>query len=71
LTKQCHELLHIYGWEVRVSHCYREANRATDALATMGVDDPRFLVILNSPVDGLSTIPLEEALGMARPRLVY
>jgi len=53
-----------------ITHYYCEVNRAADVLANIGVGDLRSLVILSTPVDSLSSILLEDLLGVAWPRLI-
>ena len=36
IVAQCRSLFTQEGWEVRISHCYREANKVADALANIG-----------------------------------
>ena len=38
IVKRCKGLLESLDWAMVVSHCYREANQVTDALANIGVD---------------------------------
>jgi len=37
LLQQCQNLLNWGGWEVKVNHCFREANQVADKLAQMGL----------------------------------
>lgn len=37
LLTACRALILSDGWEVRLSHCYREGNKVTDRLANIGI----------------------------------
>jgi len=37
LLHHCQKLLNWSGWEVKVSHCFREPNQVADKLANMGI----------------------------------
>ena len=39
LLQQCYNLMGKESWEVKISHCYREANQVADILAHREVDD--------------------------------
>ena len=38
LITQCKLLIERNDWEVKVSHCYREANWVADKLASLGIN---------------------------------
>uniref|UniRef100_A0A2C9UGX9 Uncharacterized protein n=1 Tax=Manihot esculenta TaxID=3983 RepID=A0A2C9UGX9_MANES len=38
-----------HSWQVRVTHCYREANTVTDKLANIAIDGPKRLEFMSSP----------------------
>lgn len=57
-------------WEVVVSHCYREANRAADWLANYGVGLIPKLVIMEAAPVSLRTVLLEDVSGVVLLRRV-
>lgn len=66
---RCRQLIDTEGWEVIITHVFREGNRAADWLANHGVSKACRLHILDSiPVD-LSRILEEDVRGVALPRL--
>ena len=50
IIRQCRDLIHQEGWEVRISHCYREANKVADALANMGCNFTSGVAIYDFPL---------------------
>lgn len=65
----CRAKINEDSWEVKVSHIYREGNRAADWLANLGASHASRLIILsNIPVE-LSRILEEDIRGVALPRL--
>ena len=49
LIQQCYNLLHMEQLEVKITHCYREANKVADILANKGVDGMLGVTIYQSP----------------------
>ena len=35
---RCTKLIQTHGWEVRITHCYQEANHVADKLVNIGVE---------------------------------
>ena len=70
LIRKCIALINRESWEVKVSHCYREANKAADWLANHGVGlNQPFSLIEAVPKDLLAVL-LEDTSGVAWPRMV-
>ena len=57
-------------WEVKVTHCYREANRAADWLANFGVTSQEKFVMLQAVPRDLHAVLLEDLGGVAWPRWI-
>ena len=70
LVRRCKALVDRGEWEVRVSHCYREANRAADWLANYGVSSAQKLVIFEAVPRDLRAVLLEDLGGLALARMV-
>ena len=48
IIKECRELMTRSEWEIKISHCYRKANRAADYFANLRVTQNNPLVIFDS-----------------------
>ena len=48
IMRECKELMARRDWEVKLRHCYREANRVADYFANLGVNQTVLLVIFDS-----------------------
>ncbi|KAL9228579.1 hypothetical protein vseg_004142 [Gypsophila vaccaria] len=70
LVHRSRELIALEGWEVRIDHTYREANRAADWLANLGVRSAPNTTIFGTPPAELRSILREDILGVSFPRLV-
>ena len=70
LIKKCRALLSRDEWEVRVTHCFREANRAADWLANYGVRLVEKFVMLEAVPKDLHAVLLEDLGGVAWPRMI-
>lgn len=70
IIRKCRSLIRRQEWEVTISHCYREANRAVDWLANFGVDMTPKVVIFEAVPVGLHAVLLEDLSGVTRARLV-
>lgn len=68
--RRCKEMVNKQDWEVVVSHCYREANRAADWLANYGVGLIPKLVIMEAAPVSLRTVLLEDVSGVVLLRRV-
>ena len=49
---QCNHMIEWEGWEVKVSHCFREANQVADILAKMGSEGMLGVTIHRAPLVG-------------------
>lgn len=70
VLKQCKLLIETNGWQVRFKHYYREANRAANWLANKAVVMEEKLSFISVPVEGLSSILLDDIAGVAFPRMI-
>lgn len=70
IIRKCRALIPRQEWEVTISHCYREANRATDWLANYGVAMSMDVVMFEAAPVGLQAVLLEDLSGVTRARLV-
>ena len=69
IIRKCNALIRNREWEVKVEHCYREANRAADWLANFGVSlEVKFELIEAVPKD-LRAVLLEDLGGVSWPRM--
>ena len=58
------------GWEVKISHCFREANQVADMLAKMGIEGMLGLTIYRvSPVKTRDAL-YADSVGVSWPRHV-
>ena len=53
LIQQCKKLLDWGGWEVRISHCFREANQVANKLAKIGTEGGLGVIIFRAPLQRL------------------
>jgi hypothetical protein len=57
------------GWNVRIRHVYREANKVADALASIGCRSVGCIMFDFPPV-GIDQLCLADSLGVTTPRIV-
>ena len=55
--------------QVKVSHCYREANRCADALARLGYSTSLNVMFFNSPPPNVLNVFLSDLYGLSQIRL--
>ena len=65
LVRQCTDLLSSTGWQVRVSHCYREANKVADKLVNIGVRLNSHFMYLDSPPKEVHALLAQDIVGVA------
>lgn len=58
------------SWHVKVRHVYREANKVTDAIASLGCQMSNSLLVYDSPPDFVRGLLDDDVRGVATPRLV-
>jgi len=68
LIQQCKHLLDWDGWEVRVSHCFREANQVADKLANMGTEGSLGVKIYRVPPMETQEALYANGMGVSWPR---
>ena len=68
LLHQCHNLLNWEGWEVKVTHCYREANRVADKLAQMGLTGQLGAITYQTPPRETQEALYADTMGVSWPR---
>jgi len=49
LLRQCINIIRSPGWEVKITHCYRDAKQMADKLTSMGVECESRCNIYNPP----------------------
>lgn len=70
IVRKCKALISRTDWEVSIGHCYREANRAADCLANLGVQSEQKIIMIEAVPKDLHAILLEDISGVTRPRWV-
>ena len=70
LIRKCMALISRSDWEVKIMHCFREANRAADLLANFGVTLQEKFVLLEAVPKDLHAVLLEDLGGVSRPRWI-
>ncbi|KAL0000646.1 hypothetical protein SO802_014427 [Lithocarpus litseifolius] len=68
LVDDCRDLLMRLP-QVKLSHCFREANFCADALANLGAASSDLSIVFDSPPPVLDKLLLDDMLGSYRPRL--
>nr|GEV60496.1 non-LTR retroelement reverse transcriptase [Tanacetum cinerariifolium] len=64
IVKKYRDLLENTEWEVKLEHCYREANRAADWLTNHGCEQEEILLMFDSAPPNLGLILLEDIKGV-------
>ncbi|PNX62306.1 ribonuclease H, partial [Trifolium pratense] len=59
----------LQGWNVRVRHIYREANKVADALASIGCQSVG-CIMFDIPSIGIDQLCLADRLGVTTPELL-
>lgn len=70
LASQCKNLIASPDWTVKISHCYRESNKAADTLANIGVRLDVNLRLFSNPPSEIMTILYADNVGATWPRLI-
>ena len=70
LIRKCHALIKRELWEIKITHYYREANKAANWLANHGVLIPQSVVLLEAVPKDLLAVLLEDLSGVSWPRMV-
>ena len=68
LVDDCRHLIAQFH-QIRINHCYREANRCADTLARMGTNQSQEFVLFHSPPMDLEFALLSDFNGLYYPRL--
>ena len=70
LIRKCVAFIKRDQREVKVSHCYREANRATDWLANHSVTLQQPFLLMEAVPKDLHAVLFEDLSGVGWPRLI-
>jgi len=70
LLRRCASLVKFPGWEVRITHCYRETNQVADKLANMGVELDLRCNTYHSPPCAVRDLVFADNVGVSWPRLI-
>jgi len=70
LLQRCSNLLRKEEWEVKITHCYREANQVADILANKGVDGTLGVTKYQSPPVEIREALYADVVGVSWPRHV-
>ncbi|KAJ8422385.1 hypothetical protein Cgig2_012101 [Carnegiea gigantea] len=70
IIKECQALVSSCEWEVKLHHCYREANRAVNHFANLGVDQNTPIVLYETPLMFALSILFEDVSGVSWPRTI-
>jgi len=70
LIQQCQSLLSWDEWEVRISHCFREANQVADKLANIGTEGGLAVKIFRTPPLVVHEAMYADCMGISWPRQV-
>ena len=68
LIQQCQQLLGWGGWEVRISHYFREANQVADKLANIGTMGELGVQIFRVPPKEAHKALYADCMGVSWPR---
>jgi len=68
MLQQCTKLMLKEDWEVKISHCYREANQVADILANKGVVGMLGVIKYQSPPTEIREALYADAVGVFWPR---
>lgn len=70
IIKQCWTLLRCEDWDIKLMHCYREANRVADWLANRGAIQDLKVEFFQEASQGLARLLHDDVAGVALPRVV-
>ncbi|KAJ8444214.1 hypothetical protein Cgig2_028095 [Carnegiea gigantea] len=70
ITQKCKALIVDSGWEVQVTHCYREANKVADTLANVGVTLNCNFIVYTHPPRELDSLLYADKIGTKFPRMI-
>ena len=68
LILQCKELIAQSTWEIKVMHCYREANQVADRLSNLSIDKKVGVVYYDSPPKEAIDVVNVDVVEVAWPR---
>ena len=70
LIDQCRLLIDWGGWEVKLSHCFRETNQVADKFAKLGLDmSVGVLIHRDPPVEARDALDVDNR-GASWPRII-
>ena len=70
LIHQCAQLLEWTGWEIQISHCFREVNQVADKLAKLGLNMSLGVSIHREPPMEVRDALHDDSRGVLWPRLI-
>jgi len=70
ILNQCKEIIKQQGWEALISHCFREANKVTDALANIGCNLVSSYVIYDFPLPEVREVLFADSIEVGWPRMM-
>lgn len=59
----------LFNWYVLISHCYKEANKCVDALASIGCNHVAILDLFEQTPTSVSSLWLADVLEVPTPQL--
>ena len=66
----CTQLLEWTGWDIKISHCFREVNRVADKLAKLGLNmSLGVLIHRDPPVEARGALQ-DDSRGVSWPRFI-
>ena len=68
IIQQCKNLMGWGAWEVRITHCFREANQVADRLASMGLEGSLGVRTYHVPYMEIREYLYADQMGAAWPR---
>ena len=68
LIQKCQQLLDWGGWEIKVSHCFQEANQVADKLANIGTQGGLGVQIFRVPPKETHESMYADCMGVSWPR---
>jgi len=68
LGQTCRRLLYANGWDVEITHCFRETNQVADRLANIGVTGRLGAIMYQNPPMEIQDVLYADRMGTQWPR---